>query len=115
MANIVAELPGESSNIVIISSHFDTKLFWEFKFVARMTAVRQPEADGNRARWRRKTEPEIYLSICFLMAKRPSVRNGTIATIRIRRSKTPLPDNTYGSRQYVSQLVEKMKSRASRR
>ena len=33
MANIVAELPGESSNIVIISSHFDTKLFKEFKFV----------------------------------------------------------------------------------
>ena len=33
MANIVAELPGESSDIVIISSHYDTKLFKEFKFV----------------------------------------------------------------------------------
>src|SRR6266481_2123756 len=33
MANIIAELPGESNNIVIIGSHFDTKLFKEFKFV----------------------------------------------------------------------------------
>src|SRR3954466_3322196 len=33
MANIVAELPGPSSDIIIISSHYDTKLFKEFKFV----------------------------------------------------------------------------------
>src|SRR5262249_31987305 len=33
MANIIAELPGESSDVVIISSHYDTKLFKDFKFV----------------------------------------------------------------------------------
>jgi len=33
MTNIVAELPGESSDVVIISSHYDTKYFKDFRFV----------------------------------------------------------------------------------
>src|SRR6266576_2701629 len=33
MANIVAELPGPSADVIIIGSHYDTKLFKEFKFV----------------------------------------------------------------------------------
>src|SRR3989440_8599687 len=33
MANIIAELPGSSSDIIIIGSHFDTKLFKAIKFV----------------------------------------------------------------------------------
>ncbi|HMH44670.1 MAG TPA: M28 family peptidase, partial [Pyrinomonadaceae bacterium] len=33
MANIVAELPGSSSDIIIIGSHFDTKFFKDIKFV----------------------------------------------------------------------------------
>src|SRR5436853_4322338 len=33
MVNIIAELPGESSDVIIISSHYDTKLFKEFRFV----------------------------------------------------------------------------------
>ena len=31
--NVVAELPGESSNVIIIASHYDTKRFKEFTFV----------------------------------------------------------------------------------
>ncbi len=31
--NVVAELPGESPNVIIIASHFDTKPFKEFTFV----------------------------------------------------------------------------------
>ena len=31
--NVVAELPGESSNVIIIASHYDTKPFKEFTFV----------------------------------------------------------------------------------
>lgn len=33
MANVIAELPGESTDVIIISSHYDTKLFKEFTFV----------------------------------------------------------------------------------
>jgi hypothetical protein len=33
MKNVVAELPGESPDVVIISSHYDTKPFKEFTFV----------------------------------------------------------------------------------
>jgi glutaminyl-peptide cyclotransferase len=33
MVNVTAELPGESSDVIIISSHYDTKLVKQFKFV----------------------------------------------------------------------------------
>src|SRR5881227_1645237 len=33
MANVVAELPGSSNDIVIICSHYDTKFIKDFKFV----------------------------------------------------------------------------------
>ena len=33
MVNVTAELPGESTDIIIISSHYDTKLIKQFKFV----------------------------------------------------------------------------------
>src|SRR5438552_6205199 len=33
MVNVTAELPGESNDVVIISSHYDTKYFKDIKFV----------------------------------------------------------------------------------
>src|SRR5437899_5333463 len=33
MVNVTAELPGESSDVIVLSSHYDTKYFKEFKFV----------------------------------------------------------------------------------
>ncbi len=33
MVNITAEIPGESQDVVIVSSHYDTKLFKDMQFV----------------------------------------------------------------------------------
>src|SRR5437762_11774548 len=33
MVNVTAELPGESNDVIIISSHYDSKLIKQFKFV----------------------------------------------------------------------------------
>src|SRR5213079_2631741 len=33
MVNVTAELAGESSDVIIVSSHYDTKLIKDFKFV----------------------------------------------------------------------------------
>src|SRR3989449_1502384 len=33
MVNLTAELPGESSDVIIVSSHYDTKYITQFKFV----------------------------------------------------------------------------------
>jgi len=33
MVNVTAELPGESNDVIIISSHYDTKYFKDLKFV----------------------------------------------------------------------------------
>ena len=110
MANIVAELPGESGNIVIISSHFDTKLFKEFKFVGANDGGSSTGALMEIARVLAAKKQNLKLTYRFVFFDGEEAfctdwdecHNPNPAD-----PKTPLPDNTYGSRQYVSQLVEK--------
>jgi Zn-dependent M28 family amino/carboxypeptidase len=33
MVNVTAELPGESSDVIMLSSHYDTKFIKDFRFV----------------------------------------------------------------------------------
>ena len=110
MANIVAELPGESGNIVIISSHYDTKLFKEFKFVGANDGGSSTGALMEIARVLAAKKQNLKLTYRFVFfdgeeafcAEWDDCHNPNPAD-----PKTPLPDNTYGSRHYVSQLVEK--------
>lgn len=110
MANIVAELPGESSNIVIISSHYDTKLFKEFKFVGANDGGSSTGALMEIARVLTAKKQNLKLTYRFVFfdgeeafcAEWDDCHNPNPAD-----PKSPLPDNTYGSRHYVSQLVEK--------
>src|SRR5712692_5155430 len=110
MVNVMAELPGESSDVIIISSHYDTKLVKQFKFLGAndggastgelMELARVMEAS--------KTKPKLTYwfvffdgeeSICFDWeeCKNPNPADPS----------AKLPDNTYGSRRYVAQLTEK--------
>ena len=110
MANIVAELPGESANIVIISSHFDTKLFKEFKFVGANDGGSSTGALMEIARVLAAKKQNLKLTYRFVFFDGEEAfctdwdecHNPNPAD-----PKTPLPDNTYGSRQYVAQLLEK--------
>lgn len=110
MTNIVAELPGDSNNIVIISSHYDTKLFKEFKFVGANDAGSSTGALMEIARVLAAKKQNLKFTYRFVFfdgeeafcAEWDDCHNPNPAD-----PKTPLPDNTYGSRQYVSQLVEK--------
>ncbi len=110
MVNVTAELAGESSDVIIISSHYDTKLVKEFKFVG---AVDAGSSTGEllelaRVMAARKTKPKLTYwfvffdgeeALCFDWdeCKNPNPSD----------PKKPLPDNTYGSRRYVAQLIEK--------
>ena len=110
MVNVTAELPGESTDVIIISSHYDTKLATEFKFVG---AVDGGSSTGElleiaRVMAASKTKPKLTYwfvffdgeeALCFDWdeCKNPDPTNPS----------AKLPDNTYGSRRYVAQLTEK--------
>ena len=109
MVNVTAELPGESSDVIIVSSHYDTKLIKDFKFVG---AVDAGSSTGELLELARvmaasKTKPKFTYwfvffdgeeAICFDWeeCKNPNPAD----------PKTKLPDNTYGSRRYVARLIE---------
>jgi hypothetical protein len=110
MTNIVAELPGQSSDIVIISSHYDTKLFKNFKFLGANDAGSSTGALMEIARVLAAKKQNLKLTYRFVFfdgeeafcANWDDCHNPNPAD-----PKEPLPDNTYGSRHYVSLLVEK--------
>ncbi len=110
MVNVTAELPGESSDVIIISSHYDTKLLKRFKFVGANDggASTGELLELARVMAASKTKPKLTYwfvffdgeeSICFDWeeCKNPNPADPS----------AKLPDNTYGSRRYVAQLTEK--------
>src|SRR2546422_3666988 len=110
MVNITAELPGESSDVIIVSSHYDSKLVKDFKFVG----ANDPGSSAGellelaRVMAANKTKPKLTYwfvffdgeeAICFDWEE---CHNPNPAD-----PNKPLPDHTYGSRRYVAQLIEK--------
>ena len=109
MTNIVAELPGPSPDIIIISSHYDTKLFKEFKFVGANDAGSSTGALMEIARvLAAKKSNKLTYRFVFFDGEEAFCREwDDCHNPNPADPKTPLPDNTYGSRHYVSQLVAK--------
>jgi Zn-dependent M28 family amino/carboxypeptidase len=96
--NVIAELLGEGSNIIIIASHYDTKLFKEFVFVGAN--------DGG-------SSTGALLEIARVMAAEKQKRkftyqfvffDGEEAFCREWSECLGGKDNTYGSRQMVERL-----------
>jgi Zn-dependent M28 family amino/carboxypeptidase len=112
--NVVAELPGESPDVIIIASHYDTKPFKEFSFVgandggsstgavleiARVMAAENKAENQNAGRKRKFT----YWFVFF---------DGEEAFCREWSECLNGKDNTYGSRHMVERLKkEKLLSR----
>src|SRR6266852_3940593 len=108
MVNVTAELPGESSDVIIISSHYDTKLVKQFKFVG---AVDGGSSTGElleiaRVMAASKTKPKLTYWFVFFDGEEAlcfdweECHNPNPAD-----PKKPLADNTYGSRHMVEQLI----------
>src|SRR6266487_120371 len=110
MVNITAELPGESPDVIIISSHYDTKLFKDIKFVGAVDAgsstgalleLARVMAAGNR-------KPKLTYWFVFFDGEEAFCFNwDECHNPNPADPNSPLPDNTYGSRRYVAQLIEK--------
>jgi Iap family predicted aminopeptidase len=104
MANVIATIPGKRRDRIAIASHFDTKLYREFKFVgandgASSTAALLELGRVLKAR-QNAAQNEFTIELLFLdgeEARMPEWRGD---------------DNTYGSRHYV-EAAQKDKSLAT--
>lgn len=103
MANIVGEIAGTTNNIVLIASHYDTKHYKDMRFVG----ANDPAAsvgtllEIGRVLGSMKDKPKVTYRLVFFDGEEAFCENwddcGSEAS----------PDNTYGSRHYVSQLRAK--------
>ena len=89
MKNIIAELPGEKADLVLITGHYDTKR--QAGFIGANDGASSTAAVLETARVLAKTRPEYTLWFVFFDGEEAVVEwEGT--------------DNTYGSRRLVSRM-----------
>ena len=107
MANITAELAGESSETIIIASHYETKLFKKFRFVGANDGASSTGAVLELARTlassvsKSRTKPRFTYWFVFFDGEEAFCQHWD------QCSKPDAPDNTYGSRRFVAMLRER--------
>jgi glutaminyl-peptide cyclotransferase len=103
MVNVTAELPGKSSEVIIVAGHYDTKPVKEFRFVGANDGGSSTGALIELARALKATgrEPEFTYWFAFFDGEEAFCKNWDDC------SKPGQPDNTYGSRRYVARLQER--------
>jgi glutaminyl-peptide cyclotransferase len=90
MANVIATLPGDRPERIILASHFDTKLFKEFEFVGASDGASSTAALLELARVLKDRPRPFTLEFLFF--------DGEEAVVEWSAT-----DSTYGSRHYVQQ------------
>lgn len=100
MANIVAEIPGETKTLILITSHYDTKFYKDMNFVG----ANDPAAsvgtliEIGRVLGSRKEKSKVTYRLVFFDGEEAFCEGWSEC------GDEQDPDNTYGSRHYVSQL-----------
>ena len=110
MVNVTAELPGESNDVIIISSHYDTKYFKDIKFVGANDGGASTGAllELARVMAASKTKPPLTYWFVFFDGEEAFCMDwDQCHNPNPADPKNPLPDHLYGSRRYVGQLIEK--------
>jgi len=108
MVNVTAELPGESSDVIIVSSHYDTKLIKNFKFVGANDAGASTGAllELARVMTADQRKPKFTYWFVFFDGEEAICFDWEECTNpNPADPSAKLPDNTYGSRRYVNQLI----------
>ncbi|MGB8507212.1 MAG: M28 family metallopeptidase [Pyrinomonadaceae bacterium] len=100
MTNLTADLPGASTDFIIIASHYDTKPFKDFRFVGANDGGSSTGVLLELARVLAATPRQNRLSYRFVFF------DGEEAFCRgwDDCGKPGSPDNTYGSRHYLARL-----------
>ena len=100
MANIVAEIPGETNKLILIASHYETKLYDDMHFVG----ANDPGAsvgvllELGRVLAAAKEKQKLTYRLVFFDGEEAFCEGWSEC------EKPDAPDNTYGSRHYVEKL-----------
>jgi glutaminyl-peptide cyclotransferase len=103
MVNVTAEYPGETKDVIIIASHYDTKVFKDMYFVGANDPGSSVGALLELSRVLGGSKPKARLTywLVFFDGEEAFCEGWDEC------GKPDAPDNTYGSRRYVSQLKAK--------
>ncbi|MGA9993872.1 MAG: M28 family metallopeptidase [Pyrinomonadaceae bacterium] len=110
MVNVTAEITGESADVIMLTSHYDTKLFKEFRFVGANDAGSSTGAllEIARVLAANKQKPRFTYWLTFFDGEEAFCADwDDCHNPNPANPAKPLPDNTYGSRRFVSQLIDK--------
>ncbi len=100
MMNITAELPGESKDVIVVASHYETKYFKDMLFVGANDPASSVATLLEIARVLATGQYKPKMTYWFVFFDGEEAFCGEWDEC----SKPGAPDNTYGSRYYVSQL-----------
>jgi len=95
MVNLVATVPGARKERVLVTGHYDTKLFREFRFVGASDGASSAAFLIELARVLKARRNALTYELVFLDGEEAVCRNWDDC------SRPGAPDNTYGSRHYV--------------
>ena len=95
MVNLIATIPGTRKDRIVISGHYDTKLFREFRFVGASDGASSAAFLLEAARVLKAQKHPLTIELLFLDGEEAVCKNWDDC------SKPGAPDNTYGSRHYV--------------
>ena len=101
MVNITGEIPGESKDVIIIASHYDSKYFKDMVFVGANDPGASVGTLLELGRVLMTTKPKFTYWLVFFDGEEAFCENWDDC------GKPDAPDNTYGSRRYVEQLRSK--------
>ena len=100
MANIVGEIAGDTKTVILIASHYDTKFYKDMQFVGANDPASSVGTllEIARVLGSNKEKPKVTYRFVFFDGEEAFCEGWDEC------SSEDSPDNTYGSRHYVSQL-----------
>jgi len=103
MANIVAEIPGETKSLILITSHYDTKFYKDMYFVGANDPAASVATllEIGRVLASSTEKPKATYRLVFFDGEEAFCEGWSDC------GDQQNPDNTYGSRHYVSLLRSK--------
>lgn len=109
MVNVTGEIPGESNDVIIIASHYDSKYFKDMHFVGANDPGSSVGTLLEMARvlGANQQKPKLTYWLVFFDGEEAFCRDWEqCKNPNPIDPSNPLPDNTYGSRHYVAKLRE---------
>ena len=103
MANIVGEIAGETKTMILLTSHYDTKYYKDMQFVGANDPAASVATllEIGRVLGSSKEKPKVTYRLIFFDGEEAFCEGWSDC------NNPDGPDNTYGSRHYVSLLQEK--------